>query len=96
MSRLEVRQVERLTCLVDLVAKREASQLVGVVRNKLDVEDWAGGDDGSGSNVVAVFQQQVCVLRVAVADLDEVIPGWNTQPRGFSQRVVIVHREHGQ
>ena len=63
-----------LTCLVDLVAQREAGALVGVVGDKLDEDGGAGGDDGRGGDVAAVLPQQFGCLRVPVVDLDVVIP----------------------
>lgn len=63
-----------LTCLVDLVAQREASTLPCVVWGELNVERGAWRDDGRRRNVPTVFAQQICWLTVAIPYLNKIIP----------------------
>lgn len=65
---------QTLTCLVDLIAQREAGTLPCIVWGELDIERGARRDDGGRRDVPAVLAQQVCCLAVPVADLDVVVP----------------------
>lgn len=63
-----------ITGFEDFVAQWEARPLVGVVRNKLDVERGPWRYDWRRSNVAAVLPQQVSWLWISVMDLNVVIP----------------------
>lgn len=65
---------ETLTCLVDLIAQREAGTLPCVVWGELDIERGARRDDGRRCNVSTVLAQQVCRFTVPIADLNVVVP----------------------
>lgn len=61
------------TGLVYFVAQREARPLVGIVRNKLDVDGRPRRYDGRRGDVAAVLPQQVSRLWVPVVDLNIIV-----------------------
>lgn len=67
------------TCLEDLVAYGESGSVRLIVRDELDEELLAAGDDGRGCNLATELAQHGRLFILTVVNLHIVVPEGDTQ-----------------